>query len=162
MGACQGGAAQNGPGGGPHGRLAARALARLFVHVEADRLGVVYGAETGFLIARDPDTVRAPGVAFVSRERLEQIGEPEGFVPGAPDLVIEVIPPSDRYTDVLDKVLDWQAAGARLVILINPRRRTVTAFRSRDNILVLNEDETLDAADVVSGWTLSLQDLFRG
>ncbi|HEX2173132.1 MAG TPA: Uma2 family endonuclease, partial [Dehalococcoidia bacterium] len=78
------------------------------------------------------------------------------------NLALEVISPSDRYTDVLDKVLDWLAAGVRLVVLINPRRRTVTAYRSRDNILVLSEDESLDANDVVPGWTLSLKDLFGG
>jgi len=70
--------------------------------VRAQRLGVVYAAETGFLLATTPDTVRAPDVAFVSRERLARQGEVEGYWPGAPDLVVEVISLADRYADVED------------------------------------------------------------
>src|SRR5712692_7326151 len=82
----------------------------------------VYAAETGFWISSDPDTVRAPDVAFVSQRRLDELGDVEGYWPGAPDLVVEVISPSDTYTEVEEKVLEWLEAGARMVVVVNPRK----------------------------------------
>jgi Uma2 family endonuclease len=73
-------------------------------HVEERGLGAVYAAETGFLLGRDPDTVRAPDAAFVRRERVEEVGETEGYWPGAPDLAVEVVSPGDAYAEVEGKV----------------------------------------------------------
>lgn len=82
------------PAGNVHGRIAMRVAWPLARYVEEKQLGAVYAAETGFRLADDPDTVRAPDVAFVGRKRLEAVGEVEGFWPGAPDLVVEVISPA--------------------------------------------------------------------
>src|SRR5207253_9652908 len=81
------------PPGHVHGRVAMKFGWRLAQHVETKNLGNVYAAETGFLLETDPDTVRAPDCAFVSRDRLAAIGDVEGYLPGAPDLAVEVISP---------------------------------------------------------------------
>src|SRR4051812_16549369 len=104
------------PAGGPHGRIAARLASRLDQYVEAHDLGFVYAAETGFLIATQPDTVRAPDVAFVSADHADADDDDEGFVNGAPDLVAEVVSPSDTYAAVEEKAFAWLAAGTRMVL----------------------------------------------
>ena len=151
---------QMAPAGPTHGRLAMRIAAHLFQHVEAHHLGTVYAAETGFQLTQDPDTVRAPDVAFVSRQRLEAVGEIEGYWPGAPDVAIEVISPSDRYTDVEDKVVEWLEAGGRMVIVVNPRQRSVTVYHSRTDMIRLTEEDALDGGDVVPGWQLPIKEVF--
>jgi Uma2 family endonuclease len=148
------------PAGHKHGRIAMRVARPLDNHVTANKLGAVYAAETGFLISSDPDTVRAPDVAFVSQRRLDEVGDVEGYWPGAPDLVVEVISPSDTYTEVEEKVFEWIAAGARMVVVVNPRKRAVTVYRSLADIRVLTENDSLDGGDVVVGWTMLVKDIF--
>jgi Uma2 family endonuclease len=149
------------PAGHQHGRIAINVTTPLDQHVRAHTLGTVYAAETGFKLASNPDVVRAPDVAFIRRERVEEVGDVEGYWPGAPDLAIEVISPSDTYTDVQEKIFDWLEAGARLVIAVNPRTRAVTVYRSLKDIVVLTENDLLDGGDVVPGWTVPVRDLFR-
>lgn len=148
------------PAGDRHGNVGMRLAWRLAQHVEMNRLGNVYLAETGFRLASDPDTVLAPDVAFVRRERVEREGEVEGFRLGAPDLAVEVISPSDRYARVEEKIFAWLDAGARMVIVINPGARTATVYRSRSDVVVLTERDALDGADVVPGWTARVAELF--
>jgi Uma2 family endonuclease len=151
---------QMAPAGHRHGRVAAKLTVRLGEFVIANELGNIFAAVTGFLLATDPDTVRAPDVAFVSRERAEQAVPQEGYWPGAPDLAVEVISPGDTYSEVEQKVFDWLEAGSRMVITVDARRRAVTVYRGRDDIVLLTVDDTLDGADVVLGWSLPVQDLF--
>lgn len=148
------------PAGHTHGRVAMRLSWPLAQYVEANGLGVVYAAETGFLLARDPDTVRAPDVAFVRRERVEMVGDAEGYWPGAPDLAVEVISPSDAYAEVESKVTEWFRAGARMVIVVNPDNRTTKVYRGATDVTVLTEDGEIDGADVVPGWRLPVRELF--
>ncbi|SRR6266496_569439 len=148
------------PAGHKHGRIAMKVATSLDNHVTANKLGAVYAAETGFLISSDPDTVRAPDVAFVSQKRLDEVGNVEDYWPGAPDLVVEVISPGDTYTEVEEKVLEWLEAGARMVVVVNPRKRAVTVYRSLTDIIVLTEDDILDGGNVVPGWTMAIEDIF--
>lgn len=147
------------PAGGMHGVIAVRITLSLGNHVQANGLGAVFAAETGFRIATNPDTVRAPDVAFVSRTRIEQIGLPKGYWPGAPDLAIEVVSPSDSYEAVEEKVLDWLNAGTQMVIVLNPAKRTASVHRGAQAQL-LTEQDTLSGADVVPGWSVLVKDLF--
>lgn len=148
------------PAGGQHGRIAMRAGRSLANHVESNGLGTVYAAETGFRIASAPDTVRAPDAAFVRQERVEEMGEVEGYLPGAPDLAVEVVSPGDSYSEVVEKALDWIGAGARMVLVVDPRRRSATLYRSREEIRILSEDDVLDGAEVVPGWRVPVRELF--
>lgn len=84
------------PEGNVHGRITMNVSTSLDQNVRANGLGVVFAAETGFKISTNPDTVRAPDAAFVRQERVEAVGEAEGYWPGAPELALEVVSPNDR------------------------------------------------------------------
>ncbi len=113
------------PGGFEHGRVALRIGEFVSSFVRQRGLGVATGAETGFQIGRDPDTVRAPDVGFVCAERVPATPT-AGFFDGAPDLAVEVLSPSDRASEVLAKVQDWLGAGCRIVWVVDPGTRTST------------------------------------
>lgn len=150
------------PAGFNHGRLTMNISTPLDLHVRSNHLGVVCAAETGFLLSRDPDTVRAADVAFIAGDRLDASGGTDRYWPGAPDLAVEVLSPGDLYTEVDAKVTDWLTAGTRMVVLVNPRKRTVTVYRSLTEIVVLQESDTIDGDDVVAGWTLPVASIFVG
>lgn len=149
------------PAGSEHGWIGMRLAGPLTAYVEERQLGAVFLAETGFLIARDPDTVRAPDVAFV---RAERVGGtlPKGFFPGPPDLAVEVLSPEDRASEVLAKVGDWLEAGCRLVWVVDPRTRTATVYRGLSEVRVLRNEETLSGEDVVPGFSVAVSRVFGG
>lgn len=124
-------------------------------HVRARELGVVYAAETGFTLARHPDTVRAPDVAFVRRERLPT-PEPVGFPDLPPDLVVEVLSPDDRPGELLAKIADWLAAGTRLVWVIDPDRRVARVYRHDGAETIVAADQALDGEDLLPGFSCPL------
>jgi Uma2 family endonuclease len=146
------------PMGDEHGDITMELAWWLSQHVRARRLGKVYAAETGFVLARNPDTVRAADVAFVRREHLTP--RQRRFREIAPDLVAEVISPTDRPREVVEKVQDWLAAGTRMVLVVDPPRRTVAVHRPDAPPVVLTEADTLEGGDVVPGWSLPVHVLF--
>lgn len=148
------------PAGNEHGSIAALVTGLLVTHVRAHKLGKVYAAETGFKLMTDPDTVRAPDVAFVSQKRLDEVGPVQGYWPGAPDLVVEVISSNDLYTEVSEKVGEWLEAGSKMVVVINPRRHQVLVHHSPTDVKVLGKDDTLESGNVVPGWELHVKELF--
>jgi len=149
------------PAGHRHGRLAINITTPLDQYVRAHHLGVVYAAETGFQLTTDPDTVRAADVAFVRQEQVDFVGDTEGYWPGAPDLAVEVVLPNDLYTEIEEKVLDWLSAGTRMVVIINPRKRTVTVYRSLSDISLLTEQDVLGGGSVAPGWSFPIHELFK-
>ena len=144
-----------------HGKIAMSVGARLWTHVKANGLGEVYGAETGFELGSNPDHVRAPDTAFIRRERVDAAGNVRGFFPGAPDLAMEVISPSDRYSQVEEKVADWLEAGTMAVIVVDPRRRAVKVHRSLSDASILTDADTLSIEDVVPGWQMPVAEIFE-
>ena len=149
------------PAGYDHGRIAASIAIRLGMHVMEGGLGEVSIAEPGFRLESDPDHVRVPDAAFVRRERAPAARGMPGFFPGAPDLAIEVISPSDSYTEVEEKVADWLNAGTLAVIVVDPRRRTIKVHRSPAEAVVLTEADVLAVEEVVPGWQMSVRDIFE-
>jgi Uma2 family endonuclease len=148
------------PAGFEHGICAAEIGSRLNVHVRTHQLGYVCGAETGFKIAQNPDTVRAPDAAFVRQASIERQGIVKGYWEGAPDLAIEVISPGDTYAEVAEKVEEWLAAGCTMVWVINPRRETVEVYRADEDFTVLRGTDMLEGRDVVEGFQCQVQDIF--
>ena len=148
------------PAGGRHGQVAHKVGLLVGNHVLDRNLGRVFAAETGFLLRRDPDTVRAPDVAFVAADRLEAHDIPPGFPELAPDLVVEVVSPNDSDTAVRTKVDDWLGAGTRLVWVIDPEARSVTAHRPAHPAEVFLESDTLVGAPVLSDFRVRVRDLF--
>ena len=147
------------PAGVRHGDVAMTIAARLHAFVHANSLGRILAAETGFTLFTNPDTVRAPDVAFVRHERIPD-PVPRGFAPFAPDLAVEVLSPDDRPGEVLEKVADWLKAGTRLVWLIDPDRREARAYRADGGIALHNESDALDGEDVLPGFTCTVAGLF--
>ena len=146
------------PPGFEQGRITLNLTARLANHVMSKRLGTFYAAETGFILARDPDTVRAPDFAFTRRGR--EAAEVRGFVPGAPDLAVEVLSPDDRPGYVREKVAEWLEAGALAVWVVDPRDRTVTVHDPEERPSVFGEGDVLPGGDLLPGFELAVRDVF--
>ena len=147
------------PARGEHGALGMEIAWRIKTFVVERGLGKVYGAETGFTLRRDADTVLAPDVAFVRTDRLPPPGQRRGFMAVAPDLVVETVSPSDRSAHVTTKVLAYLEAGGRLVWVIEQTRRSITAWTSDRRARALLGSEVLDGGDVLPAsrcrWTRS-------
>ncbi len=139
--------------------ISGRLMRWMGAHVEQNDLGEVSGSEGGFLLARNPDTVRAPDVWFLSKERIPAGGIPDGYWPGAPDLVVEVLSPSDRPGDTWRRVADYLGAGARLVCVLDPHTGAAVLFPPTGLPLILGSDDELDLGDVVPGFSLALHRL---
>ena len=148
------------PAGGRHGSVAMRIGIVLGSYVRANQLGEVFAAETGFILRRDPDTVRAPDAAFVARERLQAGELPPGYLEMVPDLAVEVVSPGDSPREVREKIADWMRAGVRLLWAIDPATRSVTIYRSPEEFSVLSEEDTLDGGQVIPGFSTDIRDLF--
>lgn len=119
-----------------------------------------HGAETGFIIRRDPDTVRAPDVAFIRADRLPE-KLPQGYFDGAPDLAVEVLSPNDRASEVQGKIRDWLDAGCRAVWLVDPETKSVTVYKSAHDISVLNTADTLADAQLLPGFSAVVSEIFE-
>ena len=146
------------PAGYTHGRVTLNLTLRLGAHVERTEAGQLFAAETGFTLARGPDTVRAPDIAFIGRDRLPD-PEPAGFPDLAPDLVVEVLSPDDRPGKVLAKVADWLSAGTKLVWVIDPTHRVARVYRLDGTERILAADERLDGEDVVLGFSCPIAEI---
>jgi Uma2 family endonuclease len=139
------------PPGYLHGAITADLAYTLTSFVHDNKLGRVLAAETGFKLTGDPDTVRAADISFISRERLPD-PPPAGYAALAPDLVVEVLSPSDRPGEVLDKIGDWLEAGCRLVWVVDPKRRNVRIYRANGTESLLTDSETMNGEDVLPGF----------
>ncbi len=148
------------PAGAEHGRVASTANWLLSAHVRSTGIGVTFGAETGFVLASDPDTVRAPDAAFVTRGRADAVGRTEKYWPGAPDFAVEVVSPGDSFGEVEAKALGWLGAGTTAVLVLEPPRRSATVYRARGDVRVYDEDEEIDLSDAVPGWRVAAADFF--
>lgn len=149
------------PTGSRHGRIANMITFLLTQFVRQHKLGVVYAAETGFKLQENPDTVRAADAAFVAQERIPPEGEPEGYWAIAPDLVVEVVSPSDSALLVQAKVTDWLEAGCRLVWVVYPDTRTVTEYRSLREVQVLMVDQRLAGGEALPGFSCAIAEIFE-
>ncbi len=147
------------PAGARHGAVANELAFRITSHVRAANLGRVYAAETGFKIESDPDSVRAPDVAFIRSERLAE-RDPVGFLGMAPDLVVEVVSRDDKPGEVLAKVGMWLSAGCRLVWVVDVERRVGRVYRFDGGVSILEAAGVLDGQDVLPGFSCPLNDIW--
>jgi Uma2 family endonuclease len=121
---------------------------------------VTFGAETGFVLARDPDTVRAPDAAFVTKGHADTIGRIVKYWPRAPDFAVEVVSPDDSFREVEEKAPNWLRAGSLAVLVLDPSRRAATVYRGAGEARAYSVEDTLDLSDAVPGWKVVVAELF--
>lgn len=132
----------------------------LGVYLEKHQLGVVFGEQTGFILTRNPDTVRAPDIEFLREERIPAEGFGMEYFDGAPDLAVEVLSPSNRPGSMRRKIDQYFAAGTRLVWVIDFRKRTFVVHAPRRTPVTLDESDALDGEDVIPGFHYEIAQLF--
>ena len=148
------------PTGHHHGIVTAALTIRLGSFVTQQMLGAVFAAETGFHLEHDPDTVLAPDIAFIERQRFAETGLSGKFWQGAPDLVVEVNSPGDRTAKVAAKTQTWLTQGARQVWIVDPENRTVAIHHRDGRIVALSETDTLSGGDLVPGFACRVGEIF--
>src|SRR3972149_4341515 len=150
------------PVGWSHGHVTGRFYRRISDHVEARDAGEVAVGDVGFVLQlpNDPERVRAPDVAFVSKQRLPAGRQRQGVFLGAPDLAVEVLSPTDNPVDMQQKVRDYVESGTRLEWLAAPEAKTVTVYRPDGSARLLREHEALDGEDVPPGLSIPLAQIF--
>jgi Uma2 family endonuclease len=146
------------PAGFRHGAVAVRFGRYLDEFVSEHDLGIVVGAETGFKLSANPDTVRAPDCAFVAKARLPH-PLPRGYFPVAPDLAVEVLSPDDRPGEVSAKVVNWLSTGCQLVWVFDPERRVGRVYRADGTESQVTAGDAFDGEQLLPGFTLRLQSL---
>lgn len=147
------------PAGREHGALTAFLTAALDAFVRPRGLGRVY-ADTGFTLFTNPDTVRGPDVSVVSRDRDLALKARRGFIPGPPDLAVEIASSDKTPAQLSGKAADYLAAGARIVWIVDPETRCVAVHRPGQLTVTLSSEQALDGGDVLPGFSLSLSRLF--
>jgi len=148
------------PAGGEHGDLTMNLGAPMWNHASMHDLGKVVAAETGFIVAFDPDTVRGADIAFIRKERIPADGLPKKFIPFAPDVAVEVVSPHDVMEEVEDKVAEWLAAGTKRVWVVLPRQRLIKVYRSLTDVTILTDKDELDGEDIMPGFRLPVARVF--
>lgn len=143
--------------GARHGMIAAGLLIRLGGFIEANQLGEAF-TEVNFKIG---DNERIPDLSFVSASRIPAEGVPEGVWQIPPDLAIEIISPNDLHEKVSAKVFEYLEAGVKQVWIVSPEIRTVTIFRSMDQVQVFTADRTLESQDLLPGFSCPLLEIFQ-
>ncbi|MBA3583074.1 MAG: Uma2 family endonuclease [Gemmatimonadetes bacterium] len=146
------------PAGFKHSGIGVRIASVLHRFVQEHALGEVVGADAGFVLFDEPPTVRAPDVAFVAEARLTF--DLDKFAPLAPDLAVEIVSPSNTVMEIHGKVMDYLDAGTRLVWVVDPHSRSITVYRSREEIRLLTEGEEIDGGGVLPGLRLRISELF--
>lgn len=147
------------PAGLRHGKIVIRLGGRLDSHVQPAGLGTVFGSDTGVLLERNPDTVREPDVAYVSAERLPLDVEIAGYCPVAPDLVAEIVSPSDSEEDVDNKALMWLHFGVRMALVINPETGTIRVRQPDLPTAILTMDDILEGGEVLPGFSCPVREI---
>ena len=143
-----------------HTFIAGNMMAPLHTHVRRSRLGRVGGTDGGVLIQRNPDTVREPDIFFVSAEKLPLDAKVQGYLEVVPELVVEIVSPSDRQEAVNDKTLMWLSLGVLMVVEVYPAERAVMVHRPSAPAVTLTGEEVLDGGDVLPGFRLPLREIF--
>lgn len=148
------------PAGGPHGLMALNVAFALRAYVAPRRLGHVFADGTGFALPHRDDTVRSPDAAFVRAGRLPAHTMPEGWVPVVPDLIVEILSPSERYATLMEKLDDYFAAGTAVAWVVDPKRRGVDVHRADRSVRWFAFDATLDADPALPEFRMTVADVF--
>jgi Uma2 family endonuclease len=147
------------PANEEHGYITMQIAVVVAQFVKQHQLGYTFAAETGFVLSEEPATVRAPDFAYVSRERAPERWS-RHFARFVPDLVAEVVSPTDTYGEVAQKVQDWLDFGVRMVWVVDPATRTVAVHRGGGTFRIYGEEDTLSGEDVLPGFVCKVSEIF--
>jgi Uma2 family endonuclease len=150
------------PAGIEHGKIVARLVAALVTFAEPAGLGTVVASDSGVWLERDPDTVREPDVAFFSARTMPLDAQITGYAEVAPDLVVEVVSPSDSRREAHDKARMWLSHGVRLVWVVHPKTRTVDVYEADGAATALGEDDRFDGLDILPGFSCAVSAVIGG
>ena len=148
------------PAGDDHGGIEHAIDMEIGPFVRARKLGKMRVGEVGIYIRRNPDRVRAADVLFISNERYAQKSS-SGFLDVAPDLIVEVVSPHDRWSAIMQKLRDYFSIGVRLVWVVNPNTRSVFAYRSLTDVREFAETDDLPGDDVLPGFAVRVSQFFE-
>jgi Uma2 family endonuclease len=149
------------PTGHEHGDIEATIAALLLMFVRQAKLGKVMSGEVGLYTQRNPDTVRAADVLFISNDRYDRVVS-GSFLDVAPELIVEILSPDDAWRTVDKKLREYFAAGVVLVWIVNPDSRTITAYRSMTDVREFGEGDTLTGDEVLPGFAIPVAEIFEG
>ncbi len=147
--------------GREHGEIVVNLAAELRFFIKPRRLGVLFGSDSGIWLERDPDTVREPDIGFVSREKAPYGVRVTGYSEEVPDLVVEVVSPSDSEREANDRALMWKGFEVRIVWMLFPDTRTVDVYGEDGSVATLGERDTLDGGDVLPGFSCPVREIFE-
>jgi Uma2 family endonuclease len=147
------------PTSGTHGVIAGKFFKALILWSDAANAGAA-GFESGFILERDPDVVRAPDVYFIRAERIPAGIIPNTFWDVAPDLAVEIVSPSETANEIREKVQDYLSAGTALVVVIYPKTRELIAHTPDGLARTYRDDEVFTAPEVLPGFSCRVGELF--
>lgn len=150
---------QMAPTGFMHGRVEHRIARALDVFLREHKIGEIISGEVGVYIRRNPDTVRAPDVAFISNERIAKV-KSKSYLDTAPELVVEVLSPDDAWSDLMEKLDEYFSIDVKLVWVADPRQRQVYVYRSATEVQRFTANEMLTGGDVLPDFNVLVADLF--
>lgn len=149
------------PTGDDHAELTMKLSWIVFEYVRAKKLGRGYAGDPGFILSRDPDTVLAPDVAYVTHENRARLNEPHNFMQLVPDIAFEVISVHDTFKATAAKAREYIGFGVPLVIVVNPRKRMLHIHRPGVGVADIAEGELFDCGEVAPGLTIDTGMLFE-
>ena len=148
------------PTGRQHGKVLGKLTVRMGAFIESRALGTIEVGDVGVRLERNPDTVRAPDVAFFSTEKAPPPELAARYAEVVPDLLAEIVSPNDTARELREKAEVWLGFGVGLVWVINPDTRTVDVHRRGLPITVLTDQDLLDGLDILPGFTCAVRDIF--
>jgi len=149
------------PTGFAHGQYEVNFAQRLQRFVEQQKTGKVVTGEVGIYIRRDPDTIRAADVAYISNERLAQRQKKKGYLDVAPEIVVEIMSPDDNWSEVMQKMREYFSIGVKLIWVADPEAKTIYAYRSMTEVREFKMGEALTADEMLAGFSVPVAELFE-
>ncbi|MCC7450410.1 MAG: Uma2 family endonuclease [Anaerolineae bacterium] len=149
------------PTGGQHGFVTIRAALIFGAYNDQHNFGTLFGAETGFYTRGNKRTVRAPDASLVSFGRLAADAVPEGYISAVPELVLEVVSPTDHKAEVEAKVKEWLNFGVSMVLAAYPKTEQIHVYKSGEPVKTLKADDILDGGDILPGFSVPVRAFFK-
>ncbi len=147
------------PTGHPHGLIENIIGALLYLYLQGRKIGYALTGEVGIYTQRNPDTIRAVDIAFISNERYRQLST-SGYLDQAPELVVEIMSPANTWSEIHEKLAEYFGIGVKLVWVVDPQLEQVHVYRAMDDVTLLQKEDVLTGEDVLPGFEAALADIF--